>query len=72
MVEANLEVLREILITLKRYGFELNMKKCQFLKRQIEYLGYILSHNKIEISSRHTETISNFHSHITLRKSSDS
>lgn len=36
-VEANLEILREVLIILKQYDFELNLSKCKFLKREIEY-----------------------------------
>lgn len=44
-VESNLETLHETLIKLKQYGFELNVKKCQFLRKEIEYLGYMVSQN---------------------------
>jgi len=39
-IEQNLLTLKEILLILKRYGFELNFKKCQFLRKSIEFLGY--------------------------------
>jgi len=59
-VEENLEVLREVLILFKQYGFELNFKKCKFLKRAIEYLGYVITPQGITISPRHTEAIKNY------------
>jgi len=59
-VEENLEILREVLILFKQYGFELNFKKCKFLKRAIEYLGYVITPQGITISPRHTETIKNY------------
>lgn len=42
-VEENLEILKEILIILKRYELELNLSKCRFLKNEIELLGYNIS-----------------------------
>lgn len=36
-VEENLSVLKEVLLTLRRYGFELNFAKCNFLKKRIEF-----------------------------------
>lgn len=59
-VEENLQTLSKVLIILKKYRFEVNYRKCQFLKTKIEYLGYILSPNAIEISSHHTDAIRNF------------
>lgn len=59
MVKANLETLKKVLVTLKKYGFELNYKKCQFFRKK-EYLGYTLSDQSITFSTRHTEAIANF------------
>lgn len=53
-VELNLKTLYETLLKLKQYGFELNLKKCQFLCKKIEYLGYMVSQDGITISERHT------------------
>lgn len=50
-VEQNLEILEEIMITLRKYSFELNYNKCQFLKRQIEFLGYVVSGQGITLKS---------------------
>jgi len=59
-VEQNLQVLRDVMIQLKKYNFDLNYNKCQFLKSKIEFLGYVISADGISLSSRHTEAISCF------------
>lgn len=43
-ISENLIILKEVLICLKN-GLELNLSKCIFLKREIEYLGYLISEN---------------------------
>lgn len=59
-VEENLEILKEILLVLKKYGFALNISKCKFLRREIEFLGYIITENGLTLSSRHTEAVKNY------------
>lgn len=59
-VQENLQTLKEVLLLLKQYNFELNLTKCLFLKTSIEYLGYTLSPSKISISDRHIEAVRNF------------
>jgi len=39
---------------------ELNLMKCQFLKKEIEFLGFIISIEGITLSSRHVEAVKNF------------
>lgn len=56
-VKENLENLYEILIRLKSYELKLNLSKCLFLKREIEYLGYLVSKRGISLSQRHVEAI---------------
>lgn len=34
-----LEKLKRVLAVAKEYGLEINFKKCQFLKRKIDFLG---------------------------------
>jgi len=41
-VEENLATIKDVLLRLKQYGFQLNYKKCQFLQRSIEFLGYVI------------------------------
>lgn len=45
--ELGLESLELVLAALTKAGFSLNMKKCQFLKRQISYLGYVIKSGEI-------------------------
>lgn len=59
-VEQNLKVLKEVLIILKKYRFVLNYEKCQFLRTQIEFLGYVDSSSGITLSARHTEAVNQF------------
>jgi len=59
-VKENLSILKNILARLKKYRFNLNYDKCQFLKRKTEFLGYIISVEGITLSSRHTEAIKNY------------
>jgi len=56
-IQDNLNTLKEVLIELKRYNFQLNLQKCSFLKTTIEYLGYIISPKGIILSSRYTEAV---------------
>lgn len=63
-IDQNLEILKEILIVLKKYGFKkygfkLNYK-CQFFKKAIEFLGYMLSDWKITLSLRYVSAIENY------------
>lgn len=41
-VKENLEILKKIMIKLKQFNFKLNFRKCKFLNRDIEFLGYRL------------------------------
>lgn len=59
-VESNLMVIEKTLTLLKKHGFEVNYKKCQFLKTKLEFLGYILTAQGISMSSRPTEAIETF------------
>lgn len=45
---------------MKKYNFELNIMKCQFLQSKIEYLGYTVSQDGITMSDRHTRAIFDF------------
>lgn len=59
-IEENLITLREVLLLLKHHDLQLNFKKCYFLRKSIEYLGYMLSPMGISISPRHTEAVRKF------------
>jgi len=59
-IDENLLILREVLIILKKYNLKLNLAKCSFIKREIEFLGYLVSAGGITINKRHTKAISDF------------
>lgn len=59
-VESNLKIIKEVLEILKKYSFEINLDKCQFLRKRVEYLGYTISEQGITLSERHTEAIRKF------------
>ncbi|GBN74107.1 Transposon Ty3-I Gag-Pol polyprotein, partial [Araneus ventricosus] len=42
-----IERLQRVLKTASEYGLELNIKKCQFLKREIEFLGHRIKDGKL-------------------------
>lgn len=59
-VDKNLQTLKDVLSILRQYGFELNYKKNLFLKKRVEYLGYVISHNSITLNERHTDAVRKF------------
>lgn len=67
-IDQNLHILKEVLITLRKYKLELNLSKCQFLRNTIEYLGYKVSNTGITMSERHTKAIANYPMPKTLKQ----
>lgn len=59
-VTDNLKVLKQVLIFLKKYGLELNLEKCTFLRKEIEYLGYLITAKGITMCKRHIQAILDF------------
>jgi len=59
-IEENLDVLKQTLLLLKDYEFTLNYSKCKFLRKNIEYLGYVISPSSITLSDRHVKAVNNF------------
>ncbi|GBO18018.1 Retrovirus-related Pol polyprotein from transposon 17.6 [Araneus ventricosus] len=55
-----LKRLSRVLQTASEYGLELNLKKCNFLKSKIEFLGYIIENGKISPSLDKTVAVQNF------------
>ncbi|XP_011701332.1 PREDICTED: uncharacterized protein K02A2.6-like [Wasmannia auropunctata] len=56
-VDENLEILKEVLTLLKKYKLELNISKCLFLEKEMEYLGYMISGRGITLCDRHIRAI---------------
>ncbi|GBO31481.1 Retrovirus-related Pol polyprotein from transposon 17.6 [Araneus ventricosus] len=55
-----LKRLSRVLQTASEYGLELNLKKCNFLKSKIEFLGNIIENGKISPSLDKTVAVQNF------------
>lgn len=58
--EENLNILREVLIILRKYGLELNFAKCSFLETKIEFLGYMISADGVTPNQKHIQAIRDF------------
>ncbi|GBN43865.1 Transposon Tf2-9 polyprotein [Araneus ventricosus] len=54
-----LEKLKRVLRVASEYGLEINFKKCQFLKRKIEFLGYVIEEGTIRPSPPKTTAVQN-------------
>lgn len=59
-VEENLEVTRKVLMLLKQYEMQINYKKSCFLRKEIEYLGYVITSAGFTLSPRHIESVRDF------------
>ncbi|GBM47981.1 Transposon Tf2-6 polyprotein [Araneus ventricosus] len=52
--------LKRVLREASEYGLEINFKKCQFLKRKIEFLGYVIEEGTVRPSPSKTTAVQNF------------
>jgi RNase H-like domain found in reverse transcriptase len=64
----NLQKLRRTLEVAADYGLEIKWKKCQFLRRRIEYLGYEIEDGKIFPSTSKTRAVKQFQEPKTVRQ----
>ena len=55
-----LERLIRVLETASKFGLELNLKKCQFLKSKIDFLGHVIENGSICPSVEKTLAVQNF------------
>ncbi|GBM66221.1 Transposon Ty3-I Gag-Pol polyprotein [Araneus ventricosus] len=55
-----IERLQRVLKTASEYGLELNIKKCQFLKHEIEFLGHRIKDGKLYASPLKIKAVMNF------------
>lgn len=56
-IEENLTLLDAVLKTLTEAGFSINLKKCNFLTNEIEYLGRIISDGQVRPSKYKVEAL---------------
>ncbi|GFX92386.1 transposon Tf2-9 polyprotein [Trichonephila clavipes] len=55
-----LEKLREVLEVASKYGLEMKFKKCQFLRRKVEFLGHVVENGTIHPSIAKTIAVKKF------------
>ncbi|GFX41018.1 transposon Tf2-8 polyprotein [Trichonephila clavipes] len=63
-----LEKLREVLEVASKYGLEMKFKKCQFLRRKVEFLGHVVENGTIRPSIAKTIAFKKFPVPITVKQ----
>ncbi|GFT27265.1 hypothetical protein TNCV_5140621 [Trichonephila clavipes] len=66
--QEGLEKLKIIFEVAKKYGLEIKFKKCQFLKRKIEFLGHIVESGTIKPSPTKTLAVRKFPEPTTIKQ----
>ncbi|GFU03003.1 retrovirus-related Pol polyprotein from transposon 17.6 [Trichonephila clavipes] len=66
--QEGLEKLKIIFEVAKKYGLEIKFKKCQFLKRKIEFLGHIVESGTIKPSPTKTPAVRKFPEPTTIKQ----
>uniref|UniRef100_A0A914YQN2 RNA-directed DNA polymerase n=1 Tax=Panagrolaimus superbus TaxID=310955 RepID=A0A914YQN2_9BILA len=56
-VEEHLVILKKVFERLRKHGMKLKLKKCEFLKRRIEYLGHIVDEHGIRPNPKKIESM---------------
>lgn len=59
-MDENLKIIAEVLDLLSQYKLELKISKYRFLKREVNYLGYIVSASGITPNNHNIEAVRNF------------
>lgn len=63
-----LEKLELVLNVAMSYGLQMNWKKCEFLVRRVEYLGYIIEAGLIRPSEKKTQAVAGFPKPTSIKK----
>ncbi|GFW52741.1 retrovirus-related Pol polyprotein from transposon 297 [Trichonephila clavipes] len=66
--QEGLEKLKIIFEVAKKYGLEIKFKKCQFLKKEIEFLGHIVESGTIKPSPTKTLAVRKFPEPTTIKQ----
>ncbi|GFX92977.1 retrovirus-related Pol polyprotein from transposon 17.6 [Trichonephila clavipes] len=66
--QEGLEKLKIIFVVAKKYGLEIKFKKCQFLKKKIEFLGHIVESGNIKPSPTKTIAVRKFPEPTTIKQ----
>ncbi|GFS32519.1 transposon Tf2-9 polyprotein [Trichonephila inaurata madagascariensis] len=63
-----LEKLKIVFEVAKKYGLEIKLKKCQFLKKTIEFLGHVVENETIKPSTAKTQAVRKFPEPTTIKQ----
>lgn len=58
--DEHLTLLRKVLFRLKEAGLSINIKKCEFCKAELKYLGYIVNENGLQTDPSKLEAIKDY------------
>lgn len=58
-VQEGIELLKRVLKTLTNAGFSINLSKCSFLSKEVEYLGRVIGQGQVKPSHRKVEALVN-------------
>ncbi len=61
--EDHLRHVEEILYVLRGDGLSLKLRKCNFFKESVDYLGHVIRPGKLQVASKNTELSLNAHHH---------
>ncbi|GFS31374.1 transposon Ty3-I Gag-Pol polyprotein [Trichonephila inaurata madagascariensis] len=62
------EKLKIVFEVAKNYGLEIKFKKCQFLKKTIEFLGHVVENGTIKPSTAKTQAVRKFPEPTTIKQ----
>ncbi|GFY76058.1 hypothetical protein TNIN_31151 [Trichonephila inaurata madagascariensis] len=66
--EKGIEKLKIVFEVVKKYGLEIKFKKCQFLKKTIEFLGHVVGNGTIRPSTVKTQAVRKFPEPTTIKQ----
>ena len=58
----------QVLRCLHEQGLQVNIDKCEFLTKQVKYLGMIVTTKSIEINSKKTKAVQNWETPTSVKK----
>ncbi|GFU70394.1 transposon Tf2-9 polyprotein, partial [Trichonephila clavipes] len=56
----SLEKLKEVVEVASKYGLEMKFKKCQFLRRKVEFSGHVVENGTVRLSIAKTIAVKKF------------
>ena len=66
--EKHVELVKKVLFTLMKYGIKIKVKKCEFFKNEVSFLGHILSEEGIKKSSEYIDKVTNYPQPTTVKE----